>query len=103
MNVARVFILEDIAETRDWLCDLVAQAYGSPRIDTAATLRESREKLNNGYDLALIDLGLPDGSGLDILRAMKARDPAPLCVVTTVMGDDGTVVSALSAGSPPIW
>ena len=95
----RVLILEDIAETRDWLCELVAEAYGDAQIDTVGLIRHARARLDTAYDLALIDLGLPDGSGLDIMRAIRAAHPETLCVVTTVMGDDATVVSALSAGA----
>lgn len=95
----RAFILEDIAETRDWLGDLLVEAYGDVTIDTAASLRDARSHLVPGYGVALIDLSLPDGSGLDILRQMKTAAPDTLCIVTTVMGDDATVVSALSAGA----
>ena len=95
----RVLILEDIAETRDWLRAILQEAYGEVDVETAAMLREARAMVDDGYDLALLDLGLPDGSGLDLLRIMKARHPGTLCVVTTVMGDDATVVAALSAGA----
>lgn len=95
----RAFIVEDIAETRDWLCDLMTEAYDEVDITTAASLREARATLAPGFDVALIDLGLPDGSGLDIVRQMKKESPATLCIVTTVMSDDATVVSALSAGA----
>ena len=95
----RILILEDIAETRDWLCDLVRQAFGDAEIDTAGLIRQARALLNRSYDLALIDLGLPDGSGLDLLRTIRSTHPETICVVTTVMGDDATVVSALSAGA----
>ncbi|OWU85013.1 LuxR family transcriptional regulator [Oceanicola sp. 22II-s10i] len=95
----RVLIVEDITETRDWLSDLVRGAFGAVEIDTAGLLRQARGFLRNDYDLALIDLGLPDGSGLDLLRAIRDDHRDTLCVVTTVMGDDATVVAALSAGA----
>ena len=95
----RVLILEDIAETRDWLCALVAAAFDGVEIETAGMLRQARGLLGRPYDLALIDLGLPDGSGLDFLRQMRVQSPGTICVVTTVMGDDATVVGALSAGA----
>jgi len=97
--VKRVLILEDIAETRDWLSELVARAWGDVHIETAGMVRQAKALLREPFDLGLIDLGLPDGSGLEVLRAMRSEQPEALCVVTTVMGDDATVVSALSAGA----
>ena len=97
--IRTAFILEDIAETRGWLVRLVGEAFGEVAIDTASSLREARGMVGQGHDLALLDLGLPDGSGLDILRAIKANGASTVCVVTTVLGDDATVVAALSAGA----
>src|SRR5690606_5618694 len=51
------------------------------------------------YDLALIDLGLPDGSGLEVLRSLRLLNPGAASIVTTVMGDDAHIVAALSAGA----
>jgi len=51
------------------------------------------------FEVALIDLGLPDGSGLDVLRNLRLVRPQTICVVTTVMGDDASIVGALSAGA----
>ncbi|WP_204318822.1 LuxR C-terminal-related transcriptional regulator [Pseudooceanicola aestuarii] len=115
----RILIVEDIAETRRWLVDIVAEAFTDTQVTTAGTLRAARALLDQPFDLALIDLGLPDGSGLDLLRAIHARpaprdslapggvapggpapaSPHPICIVTTVMGDDASVVGALSAGA----
>lgn len=95
----RVLIVEDIAETREWLSAIVHEAFAEARIESAATLRAARGLATQGFDLALIDLGLPDGSGLDLVRMIRAAGEPTLCVVTTVMGDDATVVAALSAGA----
>jgi len=95
----RILIVEDIAETRRWLGEIVKSAFPEARISEADTLRAARALLDQPQDLALIDLGLPDGSGLDFLRDLR-RGPEPtICVVTTVMGDDASVVAALSAGA----
>lgn len=92
-------IVEDISETRGWLTGIIAQAWDGCRVHEAASLAQGRAKLNTPLDLALIDLNLPDGSGLDLLREIKRDRGGILCVVTTVMADDATVVSALSAGA----
>lgn len=95
----RVLIVEDIAETRRWLEEIVAGVFPAAEIDTADTLRRARGLLERGHDLALIDLGLPDGSGLDLLWQIRDAETPTICVVTTVMGDDASVVGALSAGA----
>jgi DNA-binding NarL/FixJ family response regulator len=94
-----VLIVEDVAETRRWLGALVLAAFPEARVTEAATLRAALGLLRDSFDLALIDLGLPDGSGLDVLRALRSQQSGALCVVTTVMGDDASIVAALSTGA----
>lgn len=95
-----VLIVEDIAETLGWLKNIVISTFGDVNVETASTIRESLKKAaERKYDLALIDLGLPDGTGLDVLRYIKSNSPDTLCVITTVMGDDAHIVAALSAGA----
>ncbi|WP_179379604.1 LuxR C-terminal-related transcriptional regulator [Jannaschia marina] len=95
----RALIVEDISETRGWLSGLVVQAWPGVEVVEAPTLAHARHTLGQTFDLGLIDLNLPDGSGLDLLREIKRSQPGMLCVVTTVMAEDSTVVSALSAGA----
>lgn len=93
-------IVEDIPETRAWLCGLVKKAFPGCGICEAASLKQAQESIATvTFDLALIDLSLPDGSGLDVLRAIKRDTPQTCCVITTVMGDDSHIVAALSAGA----
>lgn len=94
-----VLIVEDVAETRRWLGGIVHAAYPEARLTEAATLRAAQAHLRDSFDLALIDLGLPDGSGLDVLRALRNQQSGALCVVTTAMGDDASIVAALSSGA----
>lgn len=93
-------IVEDVAETRKWLAEIVTQAFPGCRVygagDVAAALVAVEDAV---FDLALIDLGLPDGSGLEVLRALREAHPETVCVITTVVGDDAHIVSALSAGA----
>ena len=94
-----VLIVEDIAETRRWLSDIVQTTYPDARITLAECVRAANACRGQPFDLALIDLGLPDGSGLDVLRMIRGESPAAIAVVTTVMGDDASIVAALSAGA----
>jgi DNA-binding NarL/FixJ family response regulator len=93
-------IVEDIPETRQWLAEIVVSAFPSCRVHEAATAGGGLQAVDaRDFDLALIDLGLPDGSGLEVLRGIKQRTPDAICVITTVMGDDAHIVAALSAGA----
>lgn len=95
-----VLIVEDVAETRSWLAGIASAAFPGCRIDEAASVRSGLHAAGQAaYDLALIDLGLPDGTGLEVLRLFKHEHPQTLCVVTTVMGDDTHIVAALGAGA----
>lgn len=96
----RILIVEDISETRRWLDGIAAAAFPGCTVRVAGTMREGlAEVARNDHDLALIDLGLPDGSGLEVLRSLRLVRPQTVSVVTTVMGDDAHIVAALSAGA----
>lgn len=94
-----ILIVEDVLETRRWLKDVVCKIYLEATVYTADSVRSASKLAPRPIDLALIDLGLPDGSGLDVLRMVQAHNPAAIKVVTTVMGDDASIVAALSAGA----
>jgi len=98
--MTKVLIVEDLSETRSWLREIVGAAFPESEIQEAASMRAGiAQAATNDFDVALIDLGLPDGSGLDVLRNMRLIRPETVCVVTTVMGDDASIVGALSAGA----
>ena len=91
---ATILIVEDDAPTRTFLADnLTADGYELLVADCA---REGLRLLETKFpDVALIDLGLPDGSGLDIVRRVRASDgvasridPAvPLVVISGRAGE----------------
>lgn len=95
----RVLIVEDIAEARRWLSEVVLDAFPQAQIQTAGSVRDANALIGAPLDLALIDLGLPDGSGLTVLRRIRETKEPVICLVTTVMGDDASIVAALSVGA----
>lgn len=97
-------IVEDQAETTEFLRNAVAQAFPKLNIVTFAEVKEARVWLQRrdrkpSLALALVDLGLPDGSGLDVLRLIKEHEPEARAVVITIYDSDATLFDALSAGA----
>ena len=96
----QVLIVEDVAETRRWLAEIVTTAFPFCQIHEATGVAAAKHAAAaRFFSLALIDLGLPDGAGLDVLRHLRLTSPSTLCVITTVVGEDSHIVSALSAGA----
>lgn len=96
----QVLIVEDVSETRNWLGNVARAAFPECTTTMADSLRAGRAAVDSFvFDLALIDLGLPDGNGLDLLSHIRQSGAPTLGVVTTVMADDANIVAALSRGA----
>ena len=68
-------------------------------IDIAASVAEAREAVRLGdYALAILDLGLPDGSGLDLLSEWRASAGFPV-IVLTARGAIGDRITGLDSGA----
>ncbi|MEW5770986.1 MAG: response regulator transcription factor [Pseudomonadota bacterium] len=95
------FILEDLPESQAWLGQALRDSFPGIAVDAAYSLKEARGKLASAEmpDIALIDLGLPDGSGVELIEFIQRRSPATLCVVTSIYHDDGHIFPALRAGA----
>lgn len=94
----QVLIVEDIAEVRRALQAVVATAFPGLDADVADSIASARALLRaRHYDLALIDLGLPDGNGTDLVREFAGARPQ--IVITTIFDDDEHLFEALRAGA----
>ncbi len=95
----RVLLVEDDAHA----ARAVREQLGSNDfvlVAEASTLGAGRDALAaDRPDVVLLDLGLPDGSGLELIPAARALDPAPLVIVLTIFADDVHIFEALRAGA----
>ena len=93
-------IVEDVAETRTWLVGAVAAAFPHCDVRSFVDVRSGIHAAKGlPVDLAIIDLGLPDGDGQSVVSAFREHQPDATIIVATIMGDDASIVSALSAGA----
>lgn len=95
-----VIVIEDDPITRQTLIDKVAHDPGLRVHGSAGSVAEGRALLeSSGAGVALIDLGLPDGDGTDLIRLAVERDPPLEVMVITVFGDERHVIRAIEAGA----
>ena len=100
MTNHHILLLEDLPEIRAWLKALVTRVFPSSRIHEAARVRDALELVASiKFDLALLDLGLPDGSGVEVVEALRDQQPETQSVVVTIHDDDEHLFPALQAGA----
>lgn len=93
-------IVEDQPATAEWLLARTLETFPDLQVSQAGSVAEGcRLVASQSFDLALLDLGLPDGSGLDLIRLLATQQPQCIRVVTTIYTDDHHVFPALRAGA----
>lgn len=96
-----VFVVEDHPVTRRQLTGAVS---ADPRLElagSAGSLAEAASWWEQGgrAAAALVDLGMPDGDGIDFIRLVSADANGPAVLVITAFGDEKNVVRAIEAGA----
>lgn len=95
-----VVMVEDDVLFRDSVRNALAGASDIALSAVAATQAEGIALLEAAAaDVMIVDLGLPDGSGIEVIRAARRRWPACEVIVATVFGDEDKVLSAIEAGA----
>jgi DNA-binding NarL/FixJ family response regulator len=95
-----ILLLEDLPEIRVWLRNLIVQIFPGAQISECARVHDALAQVSVlRFDLALVDLGLPDGSGVDVVSALRDAQPDALSVVVTIHDDDEHLFPALQAGA----
>ncbi len=98
--MTNILLLEDIPEAGAWLKLQVVQVYPDAVFFDAARVHEALALIEkHRFELALIDLGLPDGSGVDVVAALRSAQPDAQSVVVTIHDDDDHLFPALQAGA----
>jgi DNA-binding NarL/FixJ family response regulator len=95
-----ILLLEDLPEIRAWLRKLVLQVFPGAHLSESARVHDAVALVTAvKFDLALVDLGLPDGSGVDVVVKLRDVQPDAQSVVVTIHDDDDHLFPALQAGA----
>lgn len=96
----RIAIIEDDPVTLARIARCIAVADDLEMVATAPNFADGAELANaGGYDVLLCDLGLPDGSGIELIRASNLRHPGADVIVITIFADQAKVISSIKAGA----
>jgi two-component system, OmpR family, KDP operon response regulator KdpE len=95
--VASVLIIEDDADIRRLMAETLAEE-GHDVQTSASALDGLRAAVDGRPDLVVLDLGLPDLDGRELLQMIRAVSTVPV-IVATARGDDDEVVTTLDSGA----
>ena len=94
-----VLIVEDEARFRSSFVAAIERAQDMKLLGAAANLAEARVLLDLSPDVLLVDLQLPDGNGIDLIREASRRLPDCEAVVVTIFGDERHLLDSIEAGA----
>lgn len=97
----RVLLVEDDPDMCDFFAASVERCEFLNLAGVANSTAQARACIDSlpGLDVLLTDLGLPDGSGLEVLRYARAKQPKCEALVISVFGDEENVLASIAAGA----
>jgi len=96
----RVALVEDDLHFQHAIVSAIAGSADIRLIGTAGTREKGLRMLSGSpADVLLVDLGLPDGSGIDVIQAAQVRWPQCAVMVNTTFGDEAHVLRSIEAGA----
>lgn len=98
----RVLIVEDDSQMRDFFAASVQRSPSLALVRSVATVAEAIALLSDAtqvVDVLLTDLGLPDGSGLEVIRYARRSHPDCEALVISMFGDEDNVLASIEAGA----
>jgi DNA-binding NarL/FixJ family response regulator len=95
----RVLFVEDHQLLAEALSAMLAREPDIEVVGVAGSVAQAKELARERLDVVLMDYRLPDGTGAEAMRAVKARWPVARVVMLTAVKDDETVLESIQAGA----
>lgn len=98
--MTRVFLVDDHEIVRRGLVDLIGSAPDLTVVGEAASVGEALARIpSSGADVAVLDVRLPDGNGVELCRELRSVLPDLHCLMLTSYSDDEALFDAVMAGA----
>jgi DNA-binding NarL/FixJ family response regulator len=98
--MTRVFLVDDHEIVRRGIAELIDRESDLEVVGEAATVRETLARVDaTRPDVVVLDVRLPDGSGIDLCRSIRSAHPDLPCLMLTAHDDDEASVAAVLAGA----
>ncbi|MFZ2174777.1 MAG: response regulator transcription factor [Rhodococcus sp. (in: high G+C Gram-positive bacteria)] len=96
----RVFLVDDHEIVRRGLVDLLGSVPDLEVVGEAASVGEAMARVpGSGADVAVLDVRLPDGNGVELCRDLRSAVPGLRCLMLTSYSDDEALFDAIMAGA----
>lgn len=98
--MTRVFVVDDHEIVRRGVAQLIDAEPDLEVVGEAGSVHEAARRIAaTRPDVAVLDVRLPDGSGIDLCRDIRSADPSVKCLILTGYDDDEALRSAVLAGA----
>ncbi len=96
----RVFLLDDHEVVRRGVRELIEGEDDMEVVGEAGTAEEATGRIPaTSPDVAVLDVRLPDGDGIEVCREIRSKHPEIACIMLTSFADDEAVYAAVMAGA----
>ena len=99
-QLIRIFVLDDHEVVRRGIAELLDAVSGFEVVGEAGTAEQALARIPAiRPDVALLDVQLPDGSGVDVCRDIRSMLPSTYCLMLTSYDDEDALLAAVLAGA----
>ena len=100
IEMARIFLVDDHELVRRGLREILTEAGGIEIVGESGLAREAARRIPAlRPDVALLDARLPDGSGIEVCREIRSRDPSIHAIILTSYDDNEALTASVLAGA----